>query len=675
MRIPSFRTMVLGAVVLLPIGVGAFVLGISVSMDWLAGSGLLTTVLTLIGLATVLACHSGGQEFRRLLGPSLVIFFVAGAADLCFRLWDLGHPDWYYPSVHGISGLMLLAQLWRRRATLTPDGRVVGVILALLWLSFAVWLGSEDEEANNLFAVPLALAAASVADVLWRWVVPARLAANRLIKAGNYLVPLLVGVCIAVLLMLDEKNADDYLASGRAWRKKGDRDRALAHYTKAIRLNPNHYWAYSDRGQIWRAKGDNDRAIADFSEVIRIDPKDAYSYGNRGDAWWAKGDYDRAIADFTEAIRLFPGFHYFYAQRGNAWLDKRDYDRAITDLNEAIRLHPTYVWSYGVRGRAWRAKGDLDRAIADYGEAIRIDPKYVWAYVERGNAWRDKRDEDRAIADYSEVIRIDPQYKWAHANRGKAWLAKFDHDRAITDFNEAIRLDPKYVWAYNERGQAWGGKGDYDRAIADYGEAIRLDAKHQWAYANRGIAWRAKGDYDRAIADFSEAIRLDPKWVWAYASRGMAWELKGDTDRAIADFSEAIRLNPKYVWAYVNRGHAWRGKGDRENALADYNSAIRESPKSHGLHNDLAWTMAINGTFAADGKRAVELATRACQLTSWRNPYYLDTLAAAYAQAGNFEEAVRWQQKALQYREFVAADGKGAAERLALYRSKKPYRI
>src|SRR5207248_2308850 len=125
-----------------------------------------------------------------------------------------------------------------------------------------------------------------------------------------------------------------------------------------------------------------------------------------------------------------------------------------------------------------------------------------------------------------------------------------------------------------------------------------------------------KKDFARAIKDYDEAIRLDPKFADAYHNRGSAWSDRKDFDRAIRDFDEAIRLDPKDPYPFNGRGDAWRRKKDYARALADY----------------------------------------------------------ADAEAGQFAEAVRWQQKALEDAAFAMAHGQRARERLELYKQNKPYR-
>jgi len=122
----------------------------------------------------------------------------------------------------------------------------------------------------------------------------------------------------------------------------GNYDLAIAEFTEAIRLNPNHADAYYKRGNVYSMMGkpDNDRAIAEYTQAIRLDPNYSGAYYNRSVAYNNKGDYDRAIADCTQAIKLDPNNSEAYLNRGYSYIQKNDLIRATTDFEAAVRIDP-----------------------------------------------------------------------------------------------------------------------------------------------------------------------------------------------------------------------------------------------------------------------------------------------------------------------------------------------
>jgi tetratricopeptide (TPR) repeat protein len=141
------------------------------------------------------------------------------------------------------------------------------------------------------------------------------------------------------------------------------------------------------------------------------------------------------------------------------------------------------------------------------------------------------------------------------------------------------------------------------------------------------------------------------------------------------DYDEAIRLDPKHVLAFHNRGNAWKVQKEYDKALQDYNEALRLDPGHVLTLNSKAGLLATCSVEKIrDGKKAVELATRACELTKWKNPAYLSTLAACCAETGDFAKAVEWQEKALEDAEYAKAFGQVLLQRLQLYKDDKPFR-
>ena len=148
---------------------------------------------------------------------------------------------------------------------------------------------------------------------------------------------------------------------------------------------------------------------------------------------------------------------------------------------------------------------------------------------------------------------------------------------------------------------------------------------------------------------------------------------KNEYGKAIADYNEAIRIDPKLTPAYTNRRSVWTAQKKYDKVIADLDEMIRGDSQNASAYNNRGWLRATcPDAKYRDGKKAVESATKACELTEWKKRTFIGTLAAAYAEAGDFDAAVKWQTTANDlYSD--PEDKKTGNARLKLYREKKPY--
>ncbi len=145
-------------------------------------------------------------------------------------------------------------------------------------------------------------------------------------------------------------------------------------------------------------------------------------------------------------------------------------------------------------------------------------------------------------------------------------------------------------------------------------------------------------------------------------------------DKAIADYTDAIRLDPNLARAYTGRASAWYHKREFGKTIADSEEAVRLDPDDDYSLYSGAWLMATCAEAKyRDGKKAVAWASKACGLTNWNDPVSLSSLAAAKAEQGEFDAAVRWQSEANELYSDDEDKQDGEA-RLALYKQRKPYR-
>jgi tetratricopeptide (TPR) repeat protein len=237
---------------------------------------------------------------------------------------------------------------------------------------------------------------------------------------------------------------------------------------------------------------------------------------------------------------------------------------------------------------------------------------------------------------------------------------------------DAVGSEPDHL----EEGRKAYLRGDYDLAIAHFDAFLKAYPDLSVVHIQRGDAYAAKTQLTRAVADYTEAIRLNPEQEMAYRNRGSCYAAQGEDGKALADFTEAIRLDPKSDLAYAGRAAVHIRKRDYRKAVADFREAVRLDPDERRPHNGLAWVLATCPEAGVrDGKGAVEHAKRACELSRWKEGTFLDTLAAAYAESGDYKEAVKWQRRALEVG-FLrrAGETEQARERLKLYEAGKPYR-
>jgi tetratricopeptide (TPR) repeat protein len=244
-------------------------------------------------------------------------------------------------------------------------------------------------------------------------------------------------------------------------------------------------------------------------------------------------------------------------------------------------------------------------------------------------------------------------------------------------FQSAVGVAPRNPAAHVNLGGALYDAGDLIGAIAAYEEASRLDPTYTLPRYNLGVIRLGQREYVRAIALFKEAIALNPQLVPAYNNLGAALLETGDLDGAIAEYRKAIGIgseNSERAWSHFNLGLALQLVGDLDGAIQAFQSAIRIDARNAEAPATLAWILAAGPDGVRDGKRAVEYATRACELSAWGNPNHVAILAAAYAEAGNFVKAVEYQRKALTYPERDKEWGKIVRAHLARYERSKPSR-
>jgi tetratricopeptide (TPR) repeat protein len=285
-------------------------------------------------------------------------------------------------------------------------------------------------------------------------------------------------------------------------------------------------------------------------------------------------------------------------------------------------------------------------------------------------------DYDKAIKCFTRAIKEASNNKSLYyCYRGVSYQKKGDYDKAIADFTEAIRIDPNIYQAYVARGDVFYQKQDFRKALADYDVGIHLNPNRSVSYFNRGLIRDGLQQYEEAIRDYSKAIQINPKFAEAHIVRGNAFRALNANRDAIDDYSTALKYAPNNVIAFNNRGLAYHASESYALAIKDFSKTIECDPNNPLGYYQLAWELSTcPQDILRDGKRAVDYAKKACKLTKWKKPSYYGVLAAAYAECGSFDLAIKWETKALADTEYAKLYGDQVRARLDLYKKNQPYR-
>lgn len=324
------------------------------------------------------------------------------------------------------------------------------------------------------------------------------------------------------------------------------------------------------RAKKFGEKGQWNKAVEEYEKAIELDPNDAHSHADLGFAYGMKGHWDEAMQECGRAIKLNPNLAIAHLNLGFAFTQKGDLEKAKREFRKAKRLDSSLkALTCVYLGDGYKSKGLIDKAIKEYKKAITIDQDLAVAHLNLGKAYYMKGDLSKEIEEYERVIELEPKDKRiraiAHTNLGLAYirinrgltgliLSKFPETdiskipsdwktKAIEQHKKAIELDPNFSLAHNNLGFAYEEDDRLELAIVEYKTAIQLDPNAATAHYNLGNAYIKKG-----ARDLISRARKRGKAIREVKAKEFAFEKdydkKGWFEKAITEHEEAVELEP-----------------------------------------------------------------------------------------------------------------------------------
>jgi tetratricopeptide (TPR) repeat protein len=326
-----------------------------------------------------------------------------------------------------------------------------------------------------------------------------------------------------------------------------------------------------------------------------------------------------------------------------SWAQIQTWHDGVTLWRHALQVTSNNGRAHKNLGTALRAEHDLTGAVKQLEEAVRIDPGDPHAYIELGATRLMQGRPEEALAPLLKVLAAYPDISQAHVNLGTAYEIMGRLDDAIDQYAEAARVGPPDAGVERKWGAALQRRGDVEEAFKHYREALALAPRDPLAL----------------------------QYLGQLLARQQKWQEAADVAQ------QAAELNPQSIEAHCTLAFCLLKLGEKEAARRHYQEAFKIDPTWYQKANRKAWIQATHpDARMRDGQSALELAQQACAANESRNPEFLDTLAAALAEQGHFDQAVATAGQALA---LASANGQTALAqalkaRIATYQSKQPFR-
>ncbi|MFN6205422.1 MAG: tetratricopeptide repeat protein [Planctomycetota bacterium] len=356
----------------------------------------------------------------------------------------------------------------------------------------------------------------------------------------------------------------------------------------------------------------------------------------------------------------------------------------LNDLNQAVKVAPENLEAIRMRGMLFLQSQQPDKAMEDFKRWAELEPENADPLLLTVQVLSELDRLDEAISVLNQTIEKQPENARLLSLRARLFLdqsrgkstdeTKQLLDKAVSDADAALKLDPQDIDALIVRATILSDRKQAEDALKDINKVLELQPNLIRGLWIRSLIQASQENYAEAIKDVQLLADNAPENPAFKLQLAALLNASKEPRKAIEIYEQVLRVDPENSSALRGRGDAYLSLGDHKNAIKDYTEALAFEPEDDGILNNLAWVLATSPVDELrDGKKAVELATKACEVTEFSQPHILSTLASAYAEVGDFENAIKYCKDGLAKSDNPKQQ-ESMTKELKSYEEKKPWR-
>lgn len=386
------------------------------------------------------------------------------------------------------------------------------------------------------------------------------------------------------------------------------------------------------------------------------------------------GDPESAKKSVARALELLKDDKPSLAQCEivSSALSENDEER-LKHLDKAIEYDPENDDALLARGLFHALKNDGEKAVADFKAVLALDGSNEMARRAVVETLMKSEKTDEALGVLEEALKAQPENATNFMMRARLYIFKQETEKALADLDKAIEIDSENVEALLMRAELRLQSDKDDAALEDVEKALSVRPGLVAAILLRSLAYANKKKYDLAASDLELLVENAPDNPGFKLQLAFIYAADEQPNRAIKLYNEVIKLDEGNYRALIGRADAYLALGKHAEAKADFESCYKINQEDDHLLNNYSWLLSTSTDDSIrDGKKALELGLKASEVTEYKQSHILSTLAAAYAETGDFEKAKEWSKKAVEMSEGENKDS--LKKELESYEQGKPWR-
>ncbi len=352
-----------------------------------------------------------------------------------------------------------------------------------------------------------------------------------------------------------------------------------------------------------------------------------------------------------------------------------DEKQQLDDLNKALEIDDSNAMALQLRGRYYlEIAKDVDKGVADFRKLAETQKDNPATFLLLAQTLAEAEKHKEAIEFINRALEINPDIMSAYQLRARLNLILDDDAAAKEDIDKILQLNPRDIGSLLIRAQINYTEKNYDEALKDVNKVLLFQPGTIAAHRLRSFIYSIQEKHDQAIEDMQLLARAEPDETQWQIDLAMIYNSAERPRQAIEVLTKVLEIEEENETALFGRGNAYLSTGQHREAIEDYERAMKVNADDDGVLNNLAWVLATS-TFdeLRNGDRSIELGIKACELTEYKKAHILSTLAAGYAETGDFETAIKWSTKSVELAE-DERQLKDLSKELESYKKGEPWR-